>query len=222
MRYVVIVSGGMDSVTLAHHLAHEGHEIDLVSFYYGQRHKRELAYAERCAARLGVPQTTIMLDGLVGVLPGSALTDPTVDVPEGHYADETMKATVVPNRNMMMLSVAIAIAVARKADGVATGVHAGDHPIYPDCRPEFIRQMQAVARVANEGFCVPGFAVIAPFSYLTKTAIAALGDSLAVPWDQTWSCYKGSVRHCGRCGTCVERREAFALAGVTDPTDYEE
>lgn len=218
MKYVTIVSGGMDSVTLAHMLHDQGHDQELVTFYYGQRHKREIEFAELAAKRLGVHQRTVILDI---ALPGSALTDINVAVPEGHYADETMKATVVPNRNMMMLAIAAARAIADKADGVATGVHAGDHPIYPDCRPEFIAAMTQVVRIANEGFCVPDFEIVAPFSTWSKADIAAHGEALGVPWAETWSCYQGRLRHCGKCGTCVERQEAFIVAGVDDPTLYE-
>jgi 7-cyano-7-deazaguanine synthase len=144
-------------------------------------------------------------------------------VPDGHYAEDTMKATVVPNRNMMMLSIAGAVAIAEEAEFVATGTHAGDHFIYPDCRPEFIAAASAALLVGNTGFSSPGFrGIVAPFIHSTKADICATGDVLGVPWDATWSCYKGGAIHCGRCGTCVERAEAFDLAGVDDPTEYED
>jgi len=221
-RVVATVSGGLDSVTLAHVLAGEGHELVCVSFDYGQRHARELDCAGACAERLAADHHVLDLRAVGSLLSGSALTDRTVDVPEGHYADESMAATVVPNRNAIMLSVTVGIAVARSAGAVATAVHAGDHPIYPDCRPAFIEAFEREARLANEGFIDPGFRVLAPFVDLTKDEIVRIGDRIGVPFAETWSCYVGGDRHCGRCGTCVERREAFELAGVADPTEYDE
>lgn len=219
--YVAIVSGGMDSVTLAYYLADAGYSPTLLSVDYGQRHVRELGCAAQAAEQLGAPHHVVDLTSVTHLLTGSSLTDRSVAVPDGHYAAPTMRATVVPNRNALMLDVATAIAVAQGADGVATGVHAGDHAVYPDCRPAFVDAYQTMARVANEGFAVPGFSVLAPFVELTKADIATIGDALGVPWADTWSCYKGGARHCGTCGTCVERREAFQLAKVDDPTEYE-
>lgn len=217
MKYVAVVSGGMDSVTLAHHLNAQGHHLHLLSFDYGQRHIRELQCAAACAQRLNADHDIINLTSITAQLKGSALTDPSVEVPEGHYAAETMKATIVPNRNMMMLSIAAAVAIGMSADGVAMGVHAGDHPIYPDCRPEFFTAA-SVAVALGTGQQLD---VCTPFIKLTKADIAKLGDDLGVPWHETWSCYVGEAQHCGRCGTCVERAEAFELAGVPDPTPYE-
>lgn len=218
---VAIVSGGMDSVTLAHWLVANDVDVELVSVDYGQRHAKELDYAAECADRLHAPWSVIDLSSITKHLTGSALTDPDVDVPEGHYADDTMRATVVPNRNALMLSAAAAVAVAHGAKAVATGVHAGDHAVYPDCRPEFVDAMTQALAVGNEGFCVEGFHVMAPFVTIGKHDIARQGHQLGVPFDRTWSCYKGGDLHCGRCGTCVERIEAFHLAGVPDPTEYE-
>ena len=154
------------------------------------------------------------------LLTGSALTDAGVDVPEGHYTDASMAATVVPNRNAIMLSIAVGVAVSRGAGAVATAVHAGDHAIYPDCRPAFIEAIEREARIANEGFIADGFQVQAPFLLLRKDEIVRRGAALGVPFEETWSCYLGEDLHCGRCGTCVERREAFELAAVPDPTRY--
>jgi 7-cyano-7-deazaguanine synthase len=165
------------------------------------------------------------------------LTSPEIHVPDGHYAAETMKATVVPNRNMIMLSIAAGYAVSLKANFVAVGVHAGDHAVYPDCRPQFIQQMEVALRTANEGFGafpIPvggtmrqpdnwmGRATYAPFIFKGKHDIVTVGARLEVPYELTWSCYKGGDVHCGRCGTCVERKEAFRLARVKDPTQYED
>src|SRR5262249_51645457 len=152
--------------------------------------------------------------GINPVLTDSALTDAEVEVPDGHYTDQTMRATVVPNRNAIMLDVAVAHAVAIGADAVAFGAHAGDHPIYPDCRPEFVAAFETSARLANVGFVAEGFRVVAPFALLSKADIVRIGQRLDVSFPDTWSCYRGSARHCGSCGTCVERREAFEVAGV--------
>lgn len=221
-RVVTTLSGGLDSVTLAHLLSAEGVELIALSFDYGQRHAKELDRAARCADQLGADHHVVNLRSVGALLTGSALTDCGVDVPEGHYTDASMAATVVPNRNAIMLSIAIGVAVARGADAVATAVHAGDHVIYPDCRPEFIDAIEHEARVANEGFIHEDFRVLAPFLRLTKAEIVQRGDALGVPFGDTWSCYVGGTRHCGRCGTCVERREAFELAGIADPTAYDE
>jgi 7-cyano-7-deazaguanine synthase len=217
---VATVSGGLDSVTLAHVLSGEGHDLVCLSFDYGQRHARELDSAQACADRLDAEHHVVDLRSVGALLTGSALTDGSVEVPEGHYTDASMAATVVPNRNAIMLSVAVGVAVACGAGVVATAVHAGDHPIYPDCRPAFIDAIDAEARIANEGFLVDGFAVQAPFMHLDKAEIVRRGAAAGVPFEATWSCYAGGEVHCGRCGTCVERREAFELAGVADPTTY--
>jgi 7-cyano-7-deazaguanine synthase len=219
MKTIVICSGGLDSVTLAHKTA-AGHELaGLVSFDYGQRHVRELEFAAACAARLGVPHRVVDLRGVGAALSGSALTD-EVDVPDGHYAEDTMKITIVPNRNAIMLAVAFGMAAADKAGAVAAAVHGGDHFIYPDCRPGFIEAFRAMQDRALDG--VADVRLWTPYVHGSKGDIVADGARLGVPFAETWSCYKGGDRHCGRCGTCVERREAFHLAGVPDPTDYDD
>jgi 7-cyano-7-deazaguanine synthase len=220
-RVVAVVSGGLDSTTMAYQLRAQGYSLSAISFDYGQRHRKELAFAEQMAADLDAPWTLIDLHaaGLTNVLTGSALTDDTVGVPDGHYADESMRITVVPNRNAIMLSIACALAVTRDAGAVAFGAHSGDHVIYPDCRPEFVRAFEAMVNVALEGLA--NIEILAPFLSMTKTDIVRLGDELKVPFERTWSCYKGGELHCGTCGTCYERREAFAQAHVADPTAYE-
>lgn len=219
---VAIVSGGMDSAVLAHQIRGvDGDELIVVSFDYGQRHARELGYAARIAEDVhAVAHHVIDLHSLGAQLTGSALTDRNVPVPHGHYAAETMRQTVVPNRNAVMITCATGIAVARGASYVALGVHAGDHAVYPDCRPEFIAAMTHAMRVANEGFIADDFTIRAPFLALTKTDIARAGARLGVDFSRTWSCYEGGVIHCGACGTCVERREAMRDAGIDDPTIY--
>ncbi len=207
----------MDSVTLAHKVAQEHELIGLVSFNYGQRHLKELDFARTCADDLGVEHIVIDISGIGRQLSGSALTD-DVAVPDGHYAEETMRITVVPNRNAIMLAIAFGIAAARGAEAVATAVHGGDHFIYPDCRPGFTEAFEIMQRQALAG--VADVRLYTPYVHTDKAAIAAEGVRLGVDYTRSWSCYKGGETHCGRCGTCVERREAFHLAGAEDPTTY--
>ncbi|RUZ71393.1 7-cyano-7-deazaguanine synthase QueC [Mesorhizobium sp. M7A.F.Ca.US.006.01.1.1] len=219
MNALVICSGGLDSVSLAHKVATEQKLIGLLSFDYGQRHKKELGFASICAKRLGVPHQIVDIRDVGRNLSGSALTD-DVDVPDGHYAEDSMRITVVPNRNAIMLAIAFGVAAAQKADAVATAVHGGDHFIYPDCRPAFIDAFQAMQNHALAGYA--DIRLYAPYVNMSKADIVSEGARYATPFEATWSCYKGGARHCGRCGTCVERREAFDLAGIADPTDYED
>jgi 7-cyano-7-deazaguanine synthase len=221
MKVVAVMSGGLDSTTMGYMLRREGHDLHALSFDYGQRHRKELEYARTVATDLGAPWELIDLHaaGVTRLLKGSALTDETVSVPEGHYADESMRATVVPNRNAMMLTIACCLASSIGADAVAFAVHAGDHPIYPDCRPEFVRAFEAMEKLAMEGMA--DLRILAPLVNMTKDAIVKMGAEYGVPFEKTWSCYQGGVVHCGRCGTCYERREAFVLASVADPTVYE-
>lgn len=235
---VGILSGGLDSTTMVYDAINRGARFtSLVSFNYGQRHKKELRFATATAEKLELPHHVIDL-GRAGVAKaiassGSSLVSDT-PVPEGHYAEENMKATVVPNRNMMMISVALAIAVAEGAQYVATGVHAGDHFVYPDCRPEFIEAVGNAGYIGNVGFGnLSSYCVVAPYLYLSKAQIARRAIALGVPLEETWSCYKGGKKHCGKCGTCVERLEAIddAIEAIrrdvtdfefTDPTEYED
>jgi len=219
MDTIVICSGGLDSVTLAHKTAAERRLAALLSFDYGQRHVKEVESARACAARLGVPHRVVDLRGVGAALSGSALTD-DVAVPDGHYAEDTMKITIVPNRNAIMLAVAFGMAAAQEAGAVAAAVHGGDHFIYPDCRPGFVAAFRAMQDHALDG--VANVDLWTPYVHGSKADIVSDGARLGVPFAETWSCYKGGARHCGRCGTCVERREAFHLAGVPDPTDYDD
>lgn len=219
MKTIVVCSGGLDSVTLAHKVAREHELAGLVSFDYGQRHKKELGFAKICAEHLGVPHHIIDIANIGKALSGSALTD-AIDVPEGHYAEETMKITVVPNRNAIMLTIAYGIVAAQKANAVATAVHGGDHFIYPDCRPEFIKAFDTMQTHALEG--IADISLYTPFLNMTKADIVKEGARLNLNFADTWSCYKGGDLHCGRCGTCVERHEAFALAKISDPSTYED
>ena len=219
MRTLAVCSGGLDSVTLSHKIVIEETLIHLVSFDYGQRHRKELDYARRCATRLGVTHDIIDITDIGRRLTGSALTDGTA-VPDGHYAEETMRSTIVPNRNAIMLTIAFGVATVRRAEAVAAAVHGGDHFIYPDCRLSFVEAFATMQRMALDGLAQIAFET--PFLRWSKADIVREGARLGVPFAETWSCYKGGARHCGRCGTCVERREAFHLARVDDPTAYDD
>lgn len=218
---VLVFSGGLDSTVLAYWYRRSGAHLRLLSVDYGQRHRTELRYAAATAEALGAEHRIADLSGVRPLLGGSSLTDRGVGVPDGHYTDASMRTTVVPNRNALMLDVAVAHAVAVEANVVAFGAHTGDHAIYPDCRPAFLEAYGAMVAVANEGFLSDRFRVRAPFLALSKADIVAVGAGIGVPFADTWSCYRGGARHCGSCGTCVERREAFAVAGVADPTAYD-
>lgn len=213
---VIIVSGGMDSITL---LYDHKDEIALgISFDYGSNHNaREIPFAKMHCERLGIKHITINLDFMRQYFK-SSLLDGADAIPEGHYADDNMKSTVVPFRNGIMLSIAIGIAESNNLDQVFIANHGGDHTIYPDCRPEFIK---AIDSAANAG-TYNNVKVIAPYTQITKSDIARIGKKLGIDYTETWSCYKGGEIHCGKCGTCVERKEALAEAGIEDCTIYEE
>lgn len=213
---VVIYSGGMDSFTLLHLARAQGHKVHALFFNYGQRHVRELDAARAVCEAEGIPHKVIDIRAMSEVMSGSALTS-DAEIPEGHYEEENMKATVVPNRNMILLSLATGYAVTVNAQAVWYGAHGGDHAIYPDCRPEFVEKMDAVCRVAN----YEPVAVKAPFMTLDKGEILAEGLKLGLDYGQTWTCYNGREKACGQCGSCVERLEAFATHGIEDPLAYE-
>lgn len=216
MKTVIVYSGGLDSTVLLYHLRAAGHELHALSIDYGQRHRCELQHAAQICAELGIVQPVADLSALQPLLAGSSLTSPDIEVAEGHYTEENMKSTVVPNRNMIFLSVATGHALSIKAGQIAYAAHSGDHAIYPDCRNEFADAMAAAIELADWEKVL----LIRPFVDWTKADIVRRGAELGVPFAQTWSCYKGGDLHCGRCGTCIERREAFDLAAVEDPTAY--
>lgn len=211
----IIVSGGMDSITL---LYDRKDEIVLgISFDYGSNHNaREIPFAKMHCERLGIKHITINLDFMHQYFK-SSLLDGAEAIPEGHYADDNMKSTVVPFRNGIMLSIAIGIAESNNLDQVFIANHGGDHTIYPDCRPEFINAIDAAATAGTYN----NVKVIAPYTKITKSDIARIGKRLGIDYAETWSCYKGGEVHCGKCGTCVERKEALAEAGIEDKTIYE-
>jgi 7-cyano-7-deazaguanine synthase len=217
MQCVVLLSGGMDSTTLLAWTLAEGYSVRALSVAYGQRHAVELHAAREVARTYRVPWTTVACDSFAAIAQGSALTSDAVEVPDGHYSAPVMRLTVVPNRNMFLLSLAAAHALHHGAQALAYAAHAGDHAIYPDCRPAFVGAMRQALAVCDD----PGLTLLTPFLHATKADIVRCGAALGVPYALTWSCYKGGERHCGTCGTCYERREAFTLAGVVDPTVYE-
>ena len=212
---VIIVSGGMDSITL---LYDHKDEIALgISFDYGSNHNaREIPFAKMHCERLGIKHITINLDFMHQYFK-SSLLDGAEAIPEGHYADDNMKSTVVPFRNGIMLSIAIGIAESNNLDQVFIANHGGDHTIYPDCRPEFINAIDAAATAGTYN----NVKVVAPYTKITKSDIARIGKKLGIDYTETWSCYKGGEVHCGKCSTCVERKEALAEAGIEDKTIYE-
>lgn len=191
-------------------------KVRAIAFNYGQRHATELSYAENICRLVGIPFVVFKLDTLA--FAGSSLTGGG-DVPQGHYAAESMKATVVPNRNAVMLAMAFAYAVSIGYNRVGIATHAGDHPIYPDCRPEFMQAFQTMEeRALGDEVQVR---LWTPFINMSKGGIVEEGATLGVPYERTWSCYEGRAVHCGKCGTCVERKEAFRQAGlIPDPTEY--
>ena len=211
----IIVSGGMDSITL---LYDHKDEIALgISFDYGSNHNaREIPFAKMHCERLGIKHIIINLDFMHQYFK-SSLLDGAEAIPEGHYADDNMKSTVVPFRNGIMLAIAIGIAESNNLDQVFIANHGGDHTIYPDCRPEFINAIDAAATAGTYN----NVKVIAPYTKITKSDIARIGKRLGIDYAETWSCYKGGEVHCGKCGTCVERKEALAEAGIEDKTIYE-
>ena len=218
MKAVVLFSGGLDSTVLASHLLSQGAEVRLLSIDYGQRHAKELAHGEALAKHMNLPRKSLLLPDLGDLLKGSSLTDDSVELPVGHYAEESMKATVVPNRNMILLALAGGYALSSGFDTIAYAAHAGDHFIYPDCRPEFAEAMEKALGLADWN----DLSLYRPFVDMTKAKLVRLGTELGTPLEMTWSCYAGMDVHCGKCGTCVERKEAFELAKVHDPTKYKE
>lgn len=213
---VIIVSGGMDSVTLLYEYKDR---IALgISFDYGSNHNsKEIPFARLHCERLGIKHITIPLDFMHQYFK-SSLLDGADAIPEGHYEDENMKSTVVPFRNGIMLSIAAGIAESNGLNHVMIANHGGDHAIYPDCRPEFISAISQATKAGSYN----GVTVLAPYTNITKSDIARHGKELGIDYTETWSCYKGGEKHCGKCGTCVERKEALQEAGIDDKTEYME
>ncbi len=217
MKTILIYSGGLDSTVLLYKLAAEGAISEAVSVNYGQKHSIELEMAAANCKKLGIKHTVADLSNLAPIFGNSALTNPDVEVPDGSYAVDNIAVTVVPNRNMLFLSIAAARAMASGCDSVAYAAHSGDHALYPDCTCEFADAMAKAIELAD----TRKIKLLRPFINVSKADIVRLGAELGVDFSLTWSCYKGGKFHCGKCSTCTERREAFKLAGVTDPTIYE-
>jgi len=215
-KVVVIYSGGMDSFTVLNKAMQQGYAVHAVSFNYGQRHNKELMYAKRVCEQLDIEHKIVDISSINQLIGGSALTD-DIDVPEGHYEEESMKTTVVPNRNMIMLSMAVGYAVSIDAEAVYFGAHSGDHAIYPDCRTEFVEAMNEVCKIAN----YQAVEVRAPYLASSKIDILREGLSMKLDYSDTWTCYKGQEKACGRCGACQERLEAFAENNTSDPIPYQ-
>jgi 7-cyano-7-deazaguanine synthase len=217
MKICALVSGGMDSVVALHDAARRHQVAGALSFDYGSKHNaREIPMAAAQAAALGIPHRTIALP-FINECFASDLLQSGGDIPEGHYEESSMQRTVVPFRNGILLAIAAGYAESIGAEGLVIAAHGGDHAIYPDCRQEFMDAMGSAIRLGTYA----GIALLSPFQSMDKAGIARLGAELGVDFRLTYSCYNGRERHCGKCGTCVERREAFLLAGCPDPTDYE-
>lgn len=217
-KAVVVYSGGMDSFTVLHKAIASGDEVYALSFNYGQKHSKELTIAAKVCQDLGIEHKIVDITAINSLMAGSSLTtDSDEAIPEGDYETDNMKSTVVPNRNMVLISMAIAYAVSLEADKVYYGAHSGDHDIYPDCRPEFVEAMNAVSLIAN----YQAVEIVAPFLKSSKGDILAAGIEMGLNYADTWTCYNGREKACGKCGSCIERLESFALHGLTDPISYE-
>ena len=215
-KAVVTFSGGLDSTTLLYWAA-KRYDVSALTFDYGSKHnEREQRAAREIASRLNIPHVIIKLP-FVNEFFKSSLLQSGGEIPEGHYEDSSMQSTVVPFRNGIMLSIAVGYAESIETKSVLYAAHAGDHAIYPDCRPEFLK---AISEAGHHGTYL-GVEIKDPFINMTKKEIVILGKELGIPFELTYSCYKGGKLHCRKCGTCVERKEAFQLAGIPDPTRYE-
>ncbi len=221
-KAVIILSGGLDSSTLAYYLHHQGYALVCISFYYGQKQKKELESASIVAKNLQAGHQIIDLTFMQKHLLSSSLVNPDLANPKQEYNKENMMITVVPNRNSMMLSLAWSIACVENANLVAFGAHSGDNHVYADCRPDYVNAMDLALRLGTIDSRRDDLHLEAPFNNFSKTDIVRLGEKLGVPFVNTWSCYDGEKIHCGLCGTCRQRKQAFIDAGVNDPTSYRE
>lgn len=215
-KVVVIFSGGMDSFTVLNKVVKQNCEAYALSFDYGQRHRKELDYAARVCASLNIHHKIIDISAINELIGGSSLTS-DIDVPEGHYEQQSMQSTVVPNRNMILLSMAVGYAVSLGSNKVFYGAHSGDHAIYPDCRPEFVHKMNDVCAIAN----YDAVEILCPYLDVSKIDILADGLKMGLDYGDTWTCYNGRQKACGKCGACQERLEAFTENQTQDPLDYE-
>ena len=217
MKALVVFSGGLDSTTLLYYAINHFDEVETLSFTYGSKHNdMEHYYALKTCEKLNIKNTLISLD-FISQYFKSDLLKSGGEIPEGMYNEDNMKSTVVPFRNGIMLAIAAGFAESNDIDILLLGNHSGDHAIYPDCRPEFIANIAGAIKEGTE----KKIRVISPFCDMSKTDIVKMGEELGVDYSLTYSCYKGGEKHCGKCGTCTERKESFEQAGVIDPTEYE-
>lgn len=217
MKALVVFSGGLDSTTAVYWAKKHFEEVETLSFEYGSKHNKiEHAYALKTCEKLNIKNTLINLD-FINEHFKSDLLKSGGEIPEGYYTEDNMKSTVVPFRNGIMLAIAAGFAESNNCDALILGNHSGDHAIYPDCRPEFIKGIKEAIYQGTEKH----IKVLSPFCDMSKTDIVTEGKKLGVDFALTYSCYKGGEKHCGKCGTCTERKEAFEKSGITDPTEYE-
>jgi len=219
-KILVVLSGGMDSATALAWCVdkYKRENITTITFNYGSKHNQmENERAALLSDYYGVKNIYIEMP-FINKIFKSDLLQSGGDIPEGHYADPSMKRTVVPFRNGIMLSIAAGLAESLEYNYLCIGNHEGDHAIYPDCRTEFMQPMDQ----AIENGTYKKIKILRPFEKIDKTEIIKIGSKLEVPYEISYSCYKGKELHCGKCGTCFERKEAFALSGTPDPTQYAE
>lgn len=211
-KAVVIFSGGLDSATLLYWVG-QMRDVLPITFYYGQKHEKEIIYSKRLTAYLGVQHMIFDLSN-VSTLIGKGALMGHGEVPKEHYSNETQRQTIVPNRNMILISLAVGYAITHGANEVYYGAHKSDYSIYPDCRPEFVKALNTAVYLGNLWTPVE---LYAPFINFSKTDIVREGLEMGVPYEMTWSCYEGGNEPCGKCGTCQERLEAFQNNKVEDP-----
>ena len=215
-KITLIYSGGSDSYTLLQHALNQNFSVDCITFSYGQKHIKEINFAKQNCNEYGLKHTLIDIGDPASIFGSTSLVDVDNKIPHGSYKEESMKSTIVPNRNMIFISYAIAYSIAHDINEVWYGAHAGDHFIYPDCRPEFLASMDTAA-----GLCDPSpVSIKAPFINLNKGEIFKIGLGLGIDYSQTWTCYEGQEKACGKCGSCVERLEAFSDNNTLDPLTY--
>jgi 7-cyano-7-deazaguanine synthase len=217
---VIIASGGIDSTTLLYKLIHDRYQLRALTFLYGQKHLKETNFATNIYKNLSLEYKIVDISGIKDLISGSALTDVNVNIPEvpetmDYY--DTLKSTIVPNRNSIFLTLAVAYAQQLNCNIIFYGAHHSDRGVYPDCRKEFIESFEHSQRLANDNDKIK---IMAPFVDMDKAEIVKIGNKLAVPYDKTWSCYKGLELHCGQCSSCRERKRAFRQSGIEDPTVY--
>lgn len=216
-KLLALCSGGLDSSVMLHKLSLDGNLSGALFINYAQRHLKEIEFARANCEKLKITLDIADISAISGLFGKNSLTDPEIAVPRKIYAEDNMLQTVVPNRNMIFISIAAARAISLSCDGVAYAAHSGDHSIYPDCREEFAESLGEVLKICH----YTPISLKRPFVNMSKAEIVKLGAQIGVDFSQTWSCYEGGKIHCGLCATCRERKQAFIESGVADPTIYE-